>query len=523
MTASSSLPVGLVEPSAAVAYNVAQVRAAEAAAMAAVPEGALMARAARGLAAASRQWLASARDRPLAGARVAVLAGSGNNGGDALFAAAELATRGARVDVLALSAKLHPAGAEAVRRAGGRVLAAATALPGADAAGAALIAAQADLVLDGIVGIGGSGPLRPDAARLARAAAGRIIAVDLPSGIDPDTGVVADPNACVQAELTVTFGALKAGLVLPDGCWRAGAVTLVDIGLGPYLQPDAAAVEVMTTPVAAGFVARPTREDDKYTRGVVGVVAGSERYPGAGILCTGAARFGGVGMVRYAGGAPDPVITRWPEVVPAREGPAEAGRAEAWIVGPGGGTDDAARARLTEVLAMAVPILVDADAITLIAQDSQLRSSVTARRAPTLFTPHAGEFARLGGQLDHSGGRAEAVRRLATELRSVVLLKGAVTIVAAPDGPASVSASAPPDLATAGSGDVLAGLIGSMLAAQRYQGDPGATEVRRTAAAGAFLHGVAGWLAAVDGRPIVSEDVLAAIPSAVAAARGAGT
>ena len=201
----------------------------------------------------------------------------------------------------------------------------------------------------------------------------------------------------------------------------------------------------------------------------------------------------------------------------------EAGRAEAWIVGPGGGTDDAARARLTEVLAMAVPILVDADAITLIAQDSQLRSSVTARRAPTLFTPHAGEFARLGGQLDHSGGRAEAVRRLATELRSVVLLKGAVTIVAAPDGPASVSASAPPDLATAGSGDVLAGLIGSMLAAQRYQGDPGATEVRRTAAAGAFLHGVAGCLAAVGGRPIVSEDVLAAIPSAVAAARGAGT
>ncbi len=505
-----------MEAPATVAYDVAQIRAAEAAAMALVPEGALMARAARGLAAASRQWLA-ARGRPLAGARVAALAGSGNNGGDALFAAAELAARGARVDVLALSAKLHPGGAEAVRRAGGRVVAAATALPGADAAGAAQIAADADLVLDGIVGIGGSGPLRPDAARLARAAAGRVIAVDLPSGIDPDTGVVADPNACVQAELTVTFGALKAGLVLPDGCWRAGTVKLVDIGLGPLLKPDDAAVEVMTLAGAAGFVVPPTREDDKYTRGVAGVVAGSEQYPGAGILCTGAARFGGVGMVRYAGGAPDPVITRWPEVVPAREGPAKAGQAEAWIVGPGAGTDDAARARLVEVLAMPAPILIDADAITLIAQDAQLRSAVTARRAATLFTPHAGEFARLGGQLDHSGGRAEAVRRLATDLRSVVLLKGAVTIVAAPDGPASVSASGPADLATAGSGDVLAGLVGSMMAAQRGRADP--AHVRRTAAAGAYLHGVAGRIAATGGRPIVSEDVLAAVPAAVASAR----
>ncbi|MFI0432466.1 MAG: NAD(P)H-hydrate dehydratase [Candidatus Nanopelagicales bacterium] len=518
MTGSSpTLSHGETSP-ASVAYRVAEIRAAEDAAMAAVPEGALMARAARGLAAASRQWLA-ARGTALAGARVAVLAGSGNNGGDALFAAAELAARGARVDVLALSAHLHEGGAQAVRRAGGRVMAAAAALPGADAAGAARAAADADLVLDGIVGIGGSGPLRPDAARLARAAAGRVIAVDLPSGIDPDTGVVADPNACIEAEVTVTFGALKAGLVLPDGCWRAGAVQLVDIGLDPYLRPDTAAVDVMTLPGAAAFVAPPGREDDKYTRGVVGVVAGSQEYPGAGILCTGAARFGGAGMVRYAGGAPDPVITRWPEVVPARQGPAKAGRAEAWIVGPGGGTDDAARGRLADVLAMDVPVLVDADAITLVAQDTQLRSAVVGRRAATLFTPHAGEFARLGGQLDHSAGRAEAVRRLAAELRSVVLLKGAATIVAAPDGPASVSSAGPPDLATAGSGDVLSGLIGSMLAAQRDQHDD--AHVRRTAAAGAYLHGVAGQIAAADSRPIVSEDVLNAVPSAIATARRA--
>lgn len=500
------------------AFSVADVRAAEAVVMGRTPPGALMARAARGLAVACVRWLES-RGLRVSGARVVVLAGSGNNGGDALFAAAHLASRGAAVAVVALGGAIHEAGAAAVARHGGRVMSADH--PGAEAAVAA-----ADLVLDGIVGIGGSGPLREGAARVAAAGRGRIVAVDLPSGIDPDTGEVADPDACVEAELTVTFGVIKPGLVLPDGCWQAGLVELVDIGLAPALSHATPVVESMTAPAAGALVPTPGRADDKYTRGVVGVVAGSAPYPGAGILCTGSSRLGGVGMVRYAGGVGDIVVSRWPEIVLAHAGPADAGRVQAWIVGPGAGTDADARDRLAQALAIDVPVLIDADAITCVADDTDLRRTVQQRSAPTLFTPHAGEFARLGGDLTALGGRLAAVRRLAAELSAVVLLKGAATVVAAADGTAAVSASGPPDLATAGSGDVLSGLVGSMLAsgaarAAARGADFGDADVVRVAAAGAYLHGLAGRLAASGGRPVVSEDVLRAVPDAIAIARDA--
>ena len=494
------------------AYLVADVRSAEAEAMARVPDGALMARAAFGLAVTCGKWLAG-RGLRVRDADVVVLAGSGNNGGDALFAAAQLAGRGAAVTVVALSPAVHGGGVAAVRAAGGRMLTAADDLDAALAATSA-----ADLVLDGIVGIGGSGPLRPAAAALAESGRGRIIAVDLPSGIDPDTGAVADPDACVHAEVTVTFGALKAGLCVAPGREYAGLVHLIDIGLAA-LGEVPPALWVMNLATAGAHVPRPGPADDKYTRGVVGVVAGSTAYPGAGILCTGAARFGGVGMVRYAGGAPDVVVPRWPDVVPSHTGPAFAGRVQAWVVGPGAGTDAAAKERLAEAISVPVPLLIDADGITLVADNADLRAAVVARTAPTLFTPHAGEFARLGGELDTAGGRVAAVARLAAELDSVILLKGAATVVASAQGPAVVSASGPPDLATAGSGDVLSGLAGSMLAAHR--GMPNADAVRDIAAAAAYLHGTAGRLAAVDGRPIVSDDVLAAVPEAIAVSRTA--
>ncbi len=499
------------------AYRVAEVRAAEAAVMARLPEDALMAVAARGLAVATMRWL-EGRGARVSGTRVVVLAGAGNNGGDALHAAAYLARRGAGVTAVALTESPHQAGTAALLAAGGRMLS----LPDQAAVTEALaMIGSADVVLDGIVGIGAVGPLRPPADQLARAAAGKTIAVDLPSGVDPDTGVVADPAACVSAELTVTFGVLKPGLVLPEGSWRTGMLHLVDIGLEPELATVAPEVVVLDAAGAAGHVPQPGRFDDKYTRGVVGVVAGSTAYPGAGILCSGAARLGGVGMVRYAGGAPDPVVTRWPEVVPSHSDPVAAGRVEAWIVGPGAGVDDAAKRRLEQALDADVPVLIDADAITLVADDSSLRSRVAQRTAPTLFTPHAGEFARLGGDLKNPGGRLAAVRTLAADLGAVVLLKGADTLVAAASGPAAVSSSGPPDLATAGSGDVLAGLVGSMLAAAnaRGSGDLTDTEVVEIAAAGAYLHGLAGRLAAAGGTPIVSEDVLGHVAAAVAVAR----
>ena len=497
------------------AYRVAQVRAGEDRLMAEVPDGALMARAATGLAQVCRVWLEDVRGA-VAGARVVVLAGSGNNGGDAIYAGAWLARRGAAVTVVALADRVHEQAAAALRRDGGRVIPADSTDPDA-----AAVVAHADLVLDGIVGIGGSGALRGPAVALSRAGRGRIIAVDIPSGVDPDTGAVADPEACVTAEVTVTFGVLKPGLLLPPGRAHAGIVQLVDIGLEPVMTPPPA-FEVMDLATAGAFVPQPGATDDKYTRGVVGVVAGSSMYPGAGILCTGSARLGGAGMVRYAGAAVEPVVTRWPEVVPAYDGPAAARKVQAWVVGPGAGTDDAARGRLTEALDSEVPVLIDADGITLVADNEQLQAKVVQRTAPTLFTPHEGEFARLGGDLHHEGGRVAAVAELARRLRSTVLLKGATTVVVDPEGGAVVSTSGPPALATAGSGDVLSGLAGSMLAA--YRGDrTDPAWLARTAAAAAYLHGVAGRLAAEGGRPVVSEDVLSRLPAAIGRARKAVT
>jgi hydroxyethylthiazole kinase-like uncharacterized protein yjeF len=351
------------------------------------------------------------------------------------------------------------------------------------------------------VGIGGSGGLRPAAAELAAAAgsARARLAVDVPSGADADTGAVA--GSAFRADLTVTFGCLKPGLLIGAGADHAGEVRLVDIGLRPYLPP--AGVRVLERADVAELLPRPGAESDKYTRGVVGVAAGSAQYAGAAVLCTGAAVRGGAGMVRYAGTAPDAVRARWPEVVVAAGQPSAAGRVQAWVTGPGIGTDAAAGALLDDVLASDVPVLVDADGITLLADR---RDALRDRSAPTVLTPHDREFARIAG--DVGPDRIGAARRAAADLGAVVLLKGTRTVVAAPDGTAYVNLTGTAWLATAGSGDVLAGLTGALLA--------GGLEPAAAAAAGAYLHGVAGRLAAGDA-PTSAGAVLAALPAALRA------
>jgi hypothetical protein len=202
-------------------------------------------------------------------------------------------------------------------------------------------------VLDGLLGIGGRGGLRSPAADLARAAAtgpGITVAADVPSGVDAATGAV--EGSAFEAMHTVTFGALKLGLVVGAGRGLAGEVHLVDIGLGPHLPPPAA--HRLTDDDVAARLALPAPEDDKYSRGVVGVVAGSAAYPGAGVLCTGAALRTRPGLVRYAGTAADQVRATWPEAVVTEGRPGDAGRVQAWVVGPGAGTDDDARSVLAE-------------------------------------------------------------------------------------------------------------------------------------------------------------------------------
>ncbi|MFJ8197838.1 NAD(P)H-hydrate dehydratase [Streptomyces sp. NPDC096152] len=467
------------------AYSVDTVRTAERELMARLPEGALMQRAAAGLAAACADLLGRVYGR-----RVVLLVGSGDNGGDALYAGARLARRGAGVTAVLLAPDhTHPGGLAALGRAGGSV-----ARPGT----AEELIDRADLVVDGIVGIGGKGGLRPDAAPLAERAAGSraaVVAVDLPSGVEADTGEVR--GAAVRADLTVTFGTHKPGLLVDPAREHAGTVRLVDIGLDLPAVPE---LEALQHADVAALLPRPAAESDKYRRGVVGIAAGSARYPGAAVLAVSGALRGGAGAVRYVGPAGHAVIARFPETLVSDQGPHKAGRVQAWVVGPGAG-DDAAT--VAEVLETDVPVLIDADGLRLAHRDA-----VRARTAPTLMTPHAGEAAALLGvpREEVEGARLSSARELAARYGATVLLKGSTTLVAAPDGgPARVNPTGTPWLATAGSGDVLSGLAGSLLAAGLSPLDAGS--------AAAYLHGLAGRFAAA-GAPAGAHDVAETIPEA---------
>ncbi|MEU8682295.1 NAD(P)H-hydrate dehydratase [Streptomyces sp. NPDC048611] len=458
------------------AYSVETVRAAERELMARLPEGALMQRAAAGLAVACGELLGK-----VYGSRVVLLVGSGDNGGDALYAGARLARRGAGVAAVLLSPeRAHPGGLAALRAAGGRV----SDDPPRDLA-------RADLVVDGIVGIGGRGGLRPEAAQLARAAreSAPVVAVDLPSGVDADSGEV--HGDAVRADATVTFGAYKPGLLIDPARERAGALRLVDIGL---TLPGDAALEALQHADVAELLPRPAPESDKYRRGVVGVVAGSARYPGAAVLAVAGALRGGAGAVRYVGPAAEAVLARFPETLVHPGPPDKAGRVQAWVIGPGIGDEAEA---LEDVLAADVPVLVDADGLRFLTPER-----VRARTAETLLTPHAGEAAALlgRGREEIEAARLSSVRELAARYGATVLLKGSTTLVAAADGPVRANPTGTAWLATAGSGDVLSGVTGSLLAAGLPARDAGSV--------GAYLHGLAARRAAGrSGAPVLASEV----------------
>ena len=506
------------------AYQVEAVRAAERALMDLLSGGVLMNRAAAGLAAVCGSLLARYPGH-VYGARVVVLAGSGDNGGDALYAGARLARRGAAVTAIAAAPKVHEGGAADLRAAGGRV----TSDPG-DAI------ARADLIIDGLLGIGGRGGLREPFAGLAAAAeqarqqTATVVAVDLPSGIDADTGAVDGP--AVRADVTVTFGAIKPGLLIDPGAGYAGTVELVDIGLRPEGEPAVAAPQ---RDDIAARLPRPGPESDKYRRGVVGVLAGSDRFAGAAVLATGGAVRGGAGMVRVVTASVPAAVVRqtWPEAVLTvhpDDGdwdlPGSVGRVQAWVAGPGMGTGPDAVARLAAVLATDVPALVDADGLTILSQHPDL----LPRRAPTLITPHAGELSRLLGAdaAAIEARRLEHARQAAERLGLTVLLKGSTTVIASPgDTTALVNPTGTPWLATAGTGDVLSGLAGALLA----QG----LEPAWAGAVAAYLHGLAARLAAAGNRrpgrgrtraaatdpvpeaPIGAFDVITSLPAAIRA------
>ena len=457
------------------AHTVEQVREAERALMATLPAGALMQRAAAGLAYAVLDLLGSAYGR-----RVLLLVGSGDNGGDALYAGAMLARRGCAVEAWLLSERVHQGGLAALRAAGGRVVC-------SDGRPGGHLSTRPEVVVDGIVGIGGRPGLRPDAvAALAAVHGVPVVAVDVPSGVDVDTGEL--EGAHVDAAVTVTFGTHKIAHLVDPAASACGVVHLVDIGLE---LPDAP-VEALQPPDVARLLPRPDPHAHKYSRGVVGIRAGSPQYPGAGLLCVAGAATGLCGMVRFVGD--DQVAARVRQTRPDVVGD---GRVQAWAVGSGGG--EGAGDALKAAVADGVPVVVDADAL------AHLTGSLGL---PAVLTPHAGELAAMAGA-DRSDVEARPLahaRAAAAKYDAVVLLKGRHTLVAKPDGTVRVTTTGVPWLATAGAGDVLTGVIGSLLAAGLSPYD--------AASVGSWLHGAAATLASKDG-PIVAGAVARAIPDVV--------
>ncbi|WP_207763408.1 bifunctional ADP-dependent NAD(P)H-hydrate dehydratase/NAD(P)H-hydrate epimerase [Bifidobacterium margollesii] len=523
----------------------------------------LMHMAASAVAMSARVMMARAHVSP-DDAQIVLLAGGGDNGGDGLFAAAELADQGIPVTAVAVGTSLHAQGLAAFERAGGEVIVLdpRAAITGHEAPAdveeaqeafdeALEIAENANLIIDAMTGIGLVGALRGIPAHVA-AELGResglpesmalpkgeslgafplVLAVDTPSGIGVDDGTL--PGPYIPADVTVTFGAMKPCAMLPPSAYACGQLVLVDFDFDT--APFTPAVEAMIPRTAAQMIRMPHIADSKYSRGVVGLITGSQSYPGAAVLSAHAAAVSNVGMIRYCGPtrAEDLVLREVPEAVMGQ------GHVQAWVVGSGVPSaeadengDDVQRERIRTLLARydatvdgsadMPPIVVDAGALDL------LPETCTSQ---VLITPHAGELARLIAHRDDDAAAAEvtAADVLAEPLHwatraweitgATVLLKGAITVIVGYDeeGESSVvvSGSAPAWLASAGAGDVLAGTLGAVLAqgADTLRLFP--DQVGLHAAVGAYIHGLAAQLASGSmqsgwNRPVVYDpaDVL---------------
>jgi hydroxyethylthiazole kinase-like uncharacterized protein yjeF len=456
-------------------YTVDGVRALEAAALKRDPGADLMARAGRAAAEHARSLAGDG------GRAVLVLAGPGNNGGDAFEVATHLKQGFHRVDLVFAgdAAKLPRDAAAALAKwnaTDGRLL---RSIPDG---------ARYDLVVDGLFGIGLARALAGEIAALVRTASalpGPKLALDVPSGLDADTGAV--KGVAFRATHTITFIAPKPGLFTLDGPDHAGEVALAPLDLDAISLAAPSGRLVTEAIAAAPLLARP-RNFHKGLAGNLGIVGGAAGMVGAALLAGRAALKLGAGKVflgLLAEDAPS-VDPLQPELMLRQPGELLADAPlTAVAVGPGLGTGSAAQRLLAQALRLEVPLVLDADALNLVASYGVLRSAVQARKHATLMTPHPAEAARLAGgkTAEIQADRIAAAKRLAAKLKSLVALKGNGTVTAAPDGRWWLNASGNPGMASAGMGDVLTGIVGA-LAAQGLAPEDALV-------AGVFLHGAA--------------------------------
>jgi hydroxyethylthiazole kinase-like uncharacterized protein yjeF len=435
-------------------YPVREIRAIEQAALAAAPPGALMRRAGAAAAALADRLLPS-------GGKVLVLAGPGNNGGDALETAALLAYGGYQVCIhFSGDAGFLSANAAAASK---RASASPAVFRAAD------MTAHWDLVIDGLFGIGLARPITGELAALVSALNNvrcPVLALDVPSGLDADSGAVVGPDGvAVRASHTITFIADKPGLHTADGCDHAGQVEVATLSVEPGLAPAPLAVLAD----AALFAARlaPRRENShKGSYGDCAILGGAHSMAGAVMLAARSAALAGAGRV-YAGfiDTPPAYDPFHPEIMCRHAADLDLAHATV-VAGPGMGTGADAHGLLALAMGSAAPLVLDADALNMVAADAGLHAALVTRTAATLMTPHPLEAARLLGcnAVAVQADRLGAARTLAASFNAMVVLKGAGSVLARPDGFAVINNTGNPALATAGTGDVLAGLCGALLA-----------------------------------------------------------
>lgn len=491
----------------------------------------LMERAGRGAAEAAARHLGS----PLA-LRVLVLAGGGNNGGDGFVAAARLRDLGAYVTVAVVAPREKIAGdarahLERIEAAGVKpeFLADETAL-----ASFVLGPDRWDWAFDALLGTGAEGAPRGLVARACgalntlRQTGTRIVALDLPTGVSADDGAIADP--VVRADLTLTFGTLKRGHALWPGRAMCGGIEVVDIGLLPADQAGVKGVWLVGPGDAARMM--PAR-DPRAHKGVTGrvlVIGGARGMTGAAVLAARGAARAGAGYVRVAvpAGCADAAAAQLLEAMPVACGAPGSGsfgasatsqlaeeiaRAGVIVAGPGLGRSPATVEIVAELVENArCPLVLDADALWAISPpQADPAARLAAAKAPVLLTPHVGEMARLAGATpaEVEARRIDVARERAVAWGVAVLLKGAPTIIALPDGTALANPSGNAGMASAGMGDVLAGAVGGLIAQGLFAGN--------AAILGAFAHGVAGDLAAAEIAPagFLASDVADRLPRAI--------
>lgn len=425
-------------------------------ASASVPVPTLMDNAGRAVARAVRRYM-----RPC---RVLVLCGPGNNGGDGFVAARYLAEAGWPVAVAEMAA---PHAGSAAAEASAR-------FEGIRVPFALAEVERADLVIDAVFGAGLSRDVTGLPADLLQAAR-KIVAVDIPSGIDGATGQVR--GSAPHAAMTVTFCRFKPGHLLYPGRSFMGRLVLADIGM-PQAALEHVSPRAWQNAPGLWCLPEPGPESHKYTRGVVSLCAG-QSMPGAARLCAGGARAAGAGLVRIAAGQDAPAYRLGAPGLVIDEGALASlladKRRAVWVCGPGL-TEDEVQQTLPALLKAQKCVLADAGALSAAAGHPE------KLRGVSVITPHIGEFTKLFGA--PGANPPDAVRKAATQINAVVVLKGASTLIAAPDGRLAINDHASPALGTAGSGDTLSGVIAALLAAGMQPWD--------AACAGVWLHGEAG-------------------------------